>query len=239
MMIGCFLAYNSYGKITQAFSRDFDDFDQKIAFENSLDISSGLSWRRTTEQEYAIYAPSVLTDDYYIVIADGGYQSVVARDYPYSSDFYEFDWPTHTWVIPTSRLNSDVAKRKADIEAKLSSILYAPITYDSIQFDSSAESQNRLLTVIFRLMRGAGLPTGWTGWRAYDNSMHWASETSSEVLGHLNAISTIIEDTAQGALSNSWALKDSIDAIVADTGHDTAWKLTQLWAIDINAGWPA
>ena len=79
-----------------------------------------------------------------------------------------------------------------------------------------------------RIRRGDGLPTGWIGWRIYDNSIVWASTPEAEVLENLTAIRRDLEDRWQSVLKVSWFHKDSVKGLTS---------ITALMSYDYNAGW--
>lgn len=89
----------------------------------------------------------------------------------------------------------------------------SPIEYLSVQFDADSPARENITGTFSRLSRGDGLPSGWVGWRAFDNSMHWADSSASDVQNHLRAISTAIEDRKQSILVQAWTHKYQLQVL--------------------------
>lgn len=108
-----------------------------------------------------------------------------------------------------------------------------PITYASTLFDADADARENITGTIGRLMRGDGLPANWVGWRANDNSMHWEAASAEDVLLHLRALSTAIEDRKQSLLIAAWVKKAGTEALYEAGDRDG------LENYDVMAGWPS
>lgn len=108
-----------------------------------------------------------------------------------------------------------------------------PITHSGTLFDADADARENITGTISRLMRGDGLPANWVGWRANDNSMHWAELAAEDVLTQLRALSTAIEDRKQNLLITAWVKKAGTEALYE--ANDRAG----LEIYDVQAGWPA
>jgi hypothetical protein len=107
-----------------------------------------------------------------------------------------------------------------------------PITCQDVQFDADAEARENISGTISRLLRGDGLPANWVGWRAYDNSMHWSDIAPDDVLTHLRALSSKIEDRKQRLFIIAWVKKSEIEALYAANDRQA------LTEYDIMSGWP-
>lgn len=145
------------------------------------------------------------------------------------SPFHLWDWTAKAWVCSIPGLDAAKAQKREDVDSLKLQKLSLPIEYDGTLFDADAEAISNIRGVISRIARGGGLTDGWTGWRVADNSMVWASATDSEVLAHLNALASLIEDRTQAVLNSAWAHKDALSAMT---------DVETVVAYDVSDGWP-
>lgn len=103
-----------------------------------------------------------------------------------------------------------------------------PILYAGTLFDADTDARENITGTIARILRGDGIPPGWLGWRASDNSMLWCDATEADVLVQLRGLASAIEDRKQALLIAAWIKK----ARVAEMDREA------LDAYDIDAGWP-
>lgn len=146
------------------------------------------------------------------------------------SPYHHWDWEHKEWVSSAPGLDAAKAKKRQDVDDEKLRRLSLPINYGGVEFDADGEAISNIREVSSRIARGDGLTEGWTGWRVADNSMVWVAATADEVLGHLNAIASLIENRTQAILNAAWAHKDAISSM-----SDVAI----IGGYDVTAGWPS
>ena len=163
----------------------------------------------------------------------GQYYDLVAEQLsvypPKPSPFHVFDYGARVWVVSPAGLSDAVADRTAAVNALRDTKRNLPVLYEGKLFDADVGSVESMRETSDRIRRGDGLPSGWAGWRTYDNSMAWASETDAAVLEHLTAIRRMLEDRWQALLISAWGHKDVI-AGLSDVGA--------VMDYDFSGGWP-
>lgn len=145
---------------------------------------------------------------------------------PRPSKFHSWDWGGGGWAPDLDLARSALLGGVGD---QLRGRLYLPINFGGARFDADAVSRERIAGMASRLMRGDPLPTGWAGWRDYDNVQRWSELGAADVLEQLTALSRAIEDREQQLLVASWAHKAAIAGIES---------VDAALAYDVTQGWP-
>ena len=108
------------------------------------------------------------------------------------------------------------------------------INYGGDDLDADDKAVERMRAMIARIERGAGLTTGWVGWRAYNNTMVWGNDGAQAVLAHLYGILTLVEDRHQKCLITSWVHKDTLASL---TSYDDIINYDITRGINGSANW--
>ena len=178
------------------------------------------------------HIPNVIFDSpvpystaHYIDVATGEPVDIPAQP----TEYHEWDWATHAWVVNATGLATDLLTRVKAIRTERT---FANITYGGDPFDADAEAREAISQTYASLARGEGLPDGWVGWRDANNDFHWANSLSLVVQGHLKNMMKLIIDRHQAILKAAWIHTDTIGAKL-DAGD-----VDGLLAYDVTTGWP-
>ena len=142
--------------------------------------------------------------------------------------YVEWDWENKEWFVSEQTLNTRKRVLKDNVDELRGAKNEEPILYEEVLFDADLKSIENIKGVVARIERGDGLTTGWIGWRAFDNSMHWSEQTAEEVLVHLHNISRALEDRKQALMVNTWQHKSNIDALET---------IEEIIAYDVTVDW--
>jgi len=103
-----------------------------------------------------------------------------------------------------------------------------PVTVAGVLVDAHAEARENINGVRLRLLEGRGLPSGWIGWRVFDNSMVHAASDAATVLAWLQDVANAIEQRRQGLMIACWQHKAAVAALT-DIGEISAYPSQAAW----------
>lgn len=186
--------------------------------------AQGLRVDEVPEPDYDVLKAAVATESHYRD-SNAGFVERAAQP----SDYHAWDWASCAWVAISGAFESAKVERCTAVNRLRDAKRNLPVLYEGKLFDADAGSVESMRETSDRIRRGDGLPSGWAGWRTYDNSMVWASETDAAVLEHLTAIRRMLEDRWQALLISAWGHKDVI-AGLSDVGA--------VMNYDFSGGWP-
>lgn len=215
------LCVDENGKIVHALTLN-PEF-QGIDSVNIFYLGQGFRVIDVSDEDWLLGKSSVSSDDYYYAEFD----MVRRPDRP--TALHEWNWLTHEWSIG----NSTMEHKREELSKVVDSIRdrknLLPIDVDGVVFDADSHSIQNIEGVVRRILRGDGLPSGWQGWRTFDNSMIWVDSTPEHVLSGLNDVARAIENRRQSIFSAAWLKKAEISSL------DSAESIL---GYDPQSGWP-
>lgn len=139
-------------------------------------------------------------------------------------------WDPDAWRwVETPSLAVRQAQVCAQLEAERDRRRFLPVVLDGVRYQADEESQALIAGALGRLLRGAGLPDPWIGWRDADNGMQWAALDAAAVRDRLSALSTALEDRESALRIATWQHKAAVRALADIAAVDQ---------FDVTAGWP-
>lgn len=201
--------------------------DTDLVAEAESYAASGLFVAPITAGEFPNAQAAVADDSYYIDYVGEAETPTLVASPPRPSEYYDFDFVTHTWVVSAERLAQAKQNKLAQLNAEFMARRHVPILFNGNPYSPTDEMVRDIRSFIESLEYFTVNPPMWEGIRSTNGGRTPTHFTWEDERDYLRGMLASMEQQRAKCLAVLYAHQDGIDAaatVEAVLGYDfTYW----------------
>lgn len=204
-----------------------DDID--LIAERDAYAAQSLLVAPITEAEFPLAQAAVADDSYYIDYFGVDETPTLVASPPRPSEYYDFNFVTHTWVVSAERLAQAKEDKASALSAEYRVRRSADKLWSGNPYSPTDELISNLRSVITSLEYFTAIPSGWEGLRSSNGGRTTVGTSWSDERDNLASMLANFEQYRALCLSVYFSYLDEIAA---------AATVEDVLSITITSGWP-
>lgn len=200
-----------------------------LAAESASYAVQGLSVAAISAEDFPHAQAAVADDSYYIDYVGLEETPTLVASPPRPSEYYDFDFSTHSWVVSAERLEQAKSNKLGLLAAEFQSRRHVPILFNANPYVPSDEMVRDLRSVIEALEYFTVLPAGWEGVRSANGGRTTVHAAWNDERDYLVGMLAAMEQQRAECLSAFYEHQDGVAA---------AATVEAVLAYDVTTGWP-